>query len=91
MATCSIEDGRKPSERLNDLLDGVTPIEDADPVTLSWAEFVIHKKAEALVATEDVDKIKEALQGAPEHLEPFLRREVRRMWIEKTGHGRASE
>lgn len=80
MATCDRADGVKPSERLANFLEGRTPIPDADPVTLSWAEFIIHKKASALVATSDADAIKKALADCPKQIEPFLRRECRRLW-----------
>lgn len=83
MATCSAEDGRKPSERLTDFLNGVTPIKDADPVTLSWAEFVIHKKAAQMVATGDPQHIKKEIGNAPEQIRPYLQKEARRQWANR--------
>lgn len=80
MATCNREDGVKPSQRLADFLEGRTPISEADPVTLSWAEFIIHKKAAALVATKDASAVKAGLDACPREIEPFLRRECRRLW-----------
>lgn len=80
MATTNRADGVKPSQRLSDFLEGRTPLADADPVTLSWAEFIIHKKACQLVATKDVDTVKRALHDVHENIEPFLRRECRRLW-----------
>lgn len=80
MATCNRADGVKPSVRLADFLEGRTPLAECDPVTLSWAEFIIYKKAEELVKGRDPERVKRALAQADPQLEPFLRRECRRLW-----------
>lgn len=80
MATTDRADGVKPSQRLADFLDGRTGLADADQVTLSWAEFIIHKKASALISGHNPDKVKDGLSKAHPQIEPFLRRECRRLW-----------
>lgn len=65
---------------LDDLLEGRVSPQDADPRILLWAEFMIYKRACAVLDLPDKDARRADLDTIPETIRPFVEREVKKLW-----------
>jgi len=70
----------KPSQQLNDLLQGNRSINDVHPSVRSWAQLYIYWAAEEIMNQPDKSARNRALSRMPANLQAVTKQEVIRLW-----------
>jgi len=67
-------------EAVENVLQGLTAMEDADPAIRSYVRLPIYQKACEILALETIDERREVLRQAPPLIRPYLEEEIMRIW-----------
>lgn len=69
----------RPSKKLADLLNGVTPWDQADESIRSWAQYYIYDAAKQCMAGKNRDDRIKRFSKLPPHIRPRVSAEIRRL------------
>lgn len=75
-------------KHLEDLLEGRVTPEKADPRILLWAQFMIHKRADQVLALPTKEARRAELDTIPETIRPYVEREAKSLFTLRQGRAK---
>ena len=73
------------AKHLEDLLEGRVAPENADPRILLWAQLMIHKRADQVLALPTTEARRADLDTIPETIRPYVEREAKNLFTLRNG------
>ena len=76
------------SQHLDDLLEGRVTPENADPRILTWAQLMIHKRAEQVLSLPTKEARRADLDMIPATIRPYVEREAKNLFTLRRGRAK---